>query len=121
MKSENTKNIQNQEIIKEYEKHEKLKQIRKAESEEEKWAAKQVEEKFKKIIAEAETEPRDIITEKMVEIAIKEMKIKKASDRYGWKAEWIKDGRKKMNKSLTVLYKRIEKKNVYQKNGNISQ
>ena len=47
----------------------------------------------------------------MVEIAIKEIKIKKASDRYGWKAEWIKDEGKEMNKSLTVLYKRIEKKN----------
>ena len=46
----------------------------------------------------------------MVEIAIKEIKIKKASDRYGWKAEWIKDEGKEMNKSLTVLYKRIEKK-----------
>ena len=41
----------------------------------------------------------------MVEIAIK---IKRASDRYGWKAEWIKNGGKEMSKSLTVLYKRIE-------------
>ena len=42
----------------------------------------------------------------MVEIAIK---IKKASDRYGWKAEWIKNGGKEMSKSLSVLYNRIEK------------
>ena len=64
--------------------------------------------KSKKIIAEAEAEPREIITEKMVEIAIK---IKKASDRYGWKAEWIKNGGKDMSKSLTVLYNRIEEEN----------
>ena len=95
------------EIIKEYENYYgKLLKIRKAEPEEEKKAEKQVEEKFKKIIAE--TQPREIITEKIVEIAIKGMKNKKASDRYGWKAEWIKNGGKEMNKSLTVLYNRTE-------------
>ena len=68
----------------------KLLKIRKAESEKEKEAEKQVEEKLKKIITEAETEPTE--TEKMVKIAIKEMKNKKVSDRYGWKADWIKNG-----------------------------
>ena len=45
----------------------------------------------------------------MVEIAIKEMKNKNASDRYRWKAEWIKNRGKEMSKSLAVLYNRIEK------------
>ena len=44
--------------------------IRNAESEKKKEAEKQVEGKFKKIIAEAETETREIITGKMVGIAI---------------------------------------------------
>ena len=44
----------------------------------------------------------------MVEIAIKEMKNKKSSDRYGWKAEWIKNREKEVSESLTVLYNRIE-------------
>ena len=84
IKCENNKTIQyQQKIIKEYENYyEKVLKIRKAESEEKKEAEKQVQETFKKVIAEAETEPREIITEKMVEIAIKEMKNKKAADRY---------------------------------------
>ena len=57
---------------------------------------------------EAETEPGEIINEKMVETAIKKMKNKKASDRYGWTEEWIKNGGKEISKSLTVLYNRIE-------------
>ena len=44
----------------------------------------------------------------MVKTAVKEMKNKKALDRYGWKAKWIKNGRKEMTKSLAVLYYRIE-------------
>ena len=44
----------------------------------------------------------------MVELAIKEMKNKKASDRYRWKAEQIQNGGKEMSKELTVLYNRIE-------------
>ena len=44
----------------------------------------------------------------MVEIAIKEMKNKKASARYGWKAEWIENWGKEMSKGLTVVCNRIE-------------
>ena len=36
----------------------------------------------------------------MVKIAIKQMENKKASDRYGWKAEWIKNGGKEMSNYL---------------------
>ena len=51
----------------------------------------------------------------MVEIAIKEMENKNASNRYGWKAEWIKNGGKEMGKSLTELYNRIEEEKCGQK------
>ena len=44
-----------------------------------------------------------------MEIVLKEIKNKKASGRYGWKAESIKNGGKELSKSLTVLYNRIEK------------
>ena len=36
------------------------------------------------------------------------MKRKKARDRLGWRAEWIKDGGKEIAKRLAVLLNRIE-------------
>ena len=44
----------------------------------------------------------------MVKKEINKMKRKKAGDRLGWKAEWIKEGGKEMAKSLAVLFNRIE-------------
>ena len=89
--------------------------MRKAESKEEKEAEREVEQKFKTILEEADTKKRDIITEEMVEIAIKEMKNKKVPDRYGWKAEWVKNGGKEMTKSLTVLFNKIEEEKCVSK------
>ena len=51
---------------------------------------------------------RERITENMVKKEINKMKRKKAGDRLGWKAEWIKEGGKEMAKSLAVLFNRIE-------------
>ena len=57
----------------------------------------------------------------MVEIAIKEMKNKKASDRHGWNTEWMKNWGKEMCKSLPVLYNRIaEEKCVPEEWGHIT-
>ena len=39
------------------------------------------------------------------------MKNKKAADRLGWKAEWIKEGGEEMVKGLYVLFNRIKTKN----------
>ena len=39
------------------------------------------------------------------------MKNKKAADRLGWKAEWIKEGGKEMVKSLYILFNRIKTEN----------
>ena len=39
------------------------------------------------------------------------MKNKKAADRLGWKAEWIKEGGEEMVKSLYILFNRIKIEN----------
>ena len=39
------------------------------------------------------------------------MKNKKAADRSGWNAEWIKEGGEEMVKGLYVLFNRIKTKN----------
>ena len=39
------------------------------------------------------------------------MKNKKAADRLGWKAEWIKEGGEEMVKSLYILFNRIKTEN----------
>ena len=44
----------------------------------------------------------------MVKKGINKIKRKKAGDRLGWKAEWLKEGGKEMAKSLAVLFNRIE-------------
>ena len=39
------------------------------------------------------------------------MKNKKAADRLGWKAEWIKEGVEEMAKTLYILFNRIKTEN----------
>ena len=39
------------------------------------------------------------------------MKNKKAADRLGWKAKWIKEGGEKMVNSLCILFNRIKTEN----------
>ena len=51
---------------------------------------------------------RGRITENMIKKEISKMKRKKAGDRLAWKTEWVKEGGKKMAKSLAVLFNRIE-------------
>ena len=43
--------------------------------------------------------------------AIRRMKNKKAADRLGWKAEWIKEVGEEMVKSLCILFYRIKTEN----------
>ena len=43
--------------------------------------------------------------------AIRKIKNKKAADRLGWKAEWIKEGGDKMVKSFYILFNRIKTEN----------
>ena len=45
----------------------------------------------------------------MVKKAIGKLKNKKASDRLGWRAEWLKEGGEEIVKSLSNLFNRIER------------
>ena len=51
----------------------------------------------------------------MIKKAIRRMKNKKAADRLGWKAEWIKEGGEEMVKSLYILFNRIKVENQISK------
>ena len=56
----------------------------------------------------------------MVHKKINKIKRKKAGDRLGWKAEWIKEGGKEMEKSLAVLFNRIEEEWEIPKEGQLT-
>ena len=45
----------------------------------------------------------------MVKKAIAKLKNKRASDRLGWRAEWLKEGGEEIVKSLTILFNWIER------------
>ena len=50
-----------------------------------------------------------IITGRMVKKAIAKMKNKRASDRLGWTAEWLKEEGEEIVKNLSILFNRIER------------
>ena len=45
----------------------------------------------------------------MVKKATAKLKNKRASDRLGWRAEWLKEVGEEIVKSLSILFNRIEK------------
>ena len=45
----------------------------------------------------------------MVKKAIAKLKNKRAGDRLGWRAEWLKEGGEEIVKSLSIIFKRIER------------
>ena len=59
-----------------------------------------MEKQFTEIMKEEINKKRERITENMVKKEINKMKRKKAGDRLGWKAEWIKEGGRKWQKVL---------------------
>ena len=69
-----------------------------------------VEKEFQKITNRQE-DKKERITEIIIRKAIRRMKNKKAADRLGWKAEWIKEGGEEMVKGLYILFNRIKTKN----------
>ena len=46
----------------------------------------------------------------MVKKATAKLKNKRASDRSGWRAEWLKEGGEEIVKSISILFNRIERK-----------
>ena len=45
----------------------------------------------------------------MVKKAITKLKNKRARDRLGWRAEWLKEGWEEILKSLSILFNMIER------------
>ena len=45
----------------------------------------------------------------MVKKAIAKLKNKRASDSFGWRVEWLKEGGEEIAKSLSILFNRIER------------
>ena len=68
-----------------------------------------VEKEFQQI-TNRQGDKKERITETIIRKEIRRMKNKKAPDRLGWKAEWIKGG-EEMVKSLYILFNRIKTEN----------
>ena len=62
-----------------------------------------MEKQFTEIMKEEINKKRERITENMVEKEINQMKRKKAGDRLGWKAEWIKEGGRRKWQNLFLF------------------
>ena len=110
MLTSQARNRNKDEILKKYERHNKLLKRRPAENMEEKEIEQMVHKIFQEIIAEGKAD-REIIAKSELRNAIKGMKNKKAGDKNNWKAEWIKEGGEKMVQSLVTLFNRVEEKN----------
>ena len=101
------------EIIEEYEKYYKdLLKTKEAETKEEKDFEELIETQFEDIREEAKyPKERRKITPKVVAKAIKQLQTKKASDRQGWRTEWLKNGGKVMEQSLCNMFNKMEEEN----------
>ena len=80
-----------QEKCKKY--YKKLIKTREPNSESERIIEEEVNKKFQELIRK--TNQIESITDEMVKKTIAKLKNKRASDRLGWRAEWLKEGRKR--------------------------
>ena len=97
----NTKGIKlgnRSDIQEEYTKYKKLLKTREPDNESERITEEEVNEKFQVITRK--TNQIEIITDKMVKKATAKLKNKRASDRLGWRAEWLKEVGEEIVKSL---------------------
>ena len=100
-----------EDILKEYQNHyTQLLSPKCATTDEEKQAEEITERRFQEIksIAINSQQLKTITTEEVLQ-AVKEIKIGKAGDRQGWRAEWIKYGGEEMIRCLTILFNQMEK------------
>ena len=103
IKLENRSDIQE-----EYTKYYKtLLKTRELDNESERIIEEEVNKKFTEI--KRKTNQIESITDNMVKIPIAKLKYKRASDRLGWRTEWLKEGGEEIVKSLSILFKRIER------------
>ena len=95
-------------IQEEYKKYyKKLLKTREPDNESERIIEEKVNKKFQELIRK--TNQIESITDEMVKKAIAKLKNKRASDRLGWRAEWLKEGGEEIVKSLSILFNRIER------------
>ena len=95
-------------ILEEYKTHySTLLNTKEAKKREEKETEQEIDQQFEELMKVAKTKQRSDITEEIVIKAIKTMKNKKAPDRRGWRAEWIKEGGPEMIKSITYILNEI--------------
>ena len=95
-------------IQEEYKKYKKLLKTREPDNESERIIEEEeVNKKFQELIRK--TNQIESITDEMAKKAIAKLKNKRASDRLGWRAEWLKEGGEEIVKSLSILFNRIER------------
>ena len=95
-------------IQEEYKKcYKKLRKTREPDNESERIVEEEVNKKFQELTRK--TNQIESITDEMVEKAIAKLKNKRASDRLGWRAEWLNEGGEEIVKSLSILFNRIER------------
>ena len=95
-------------IQEEYKKYyKKLLKTREPDNESERIIEEEVDKKFQELIRKKNQ--IESITDEMVKKAIAKLKNKRASDRLGWRAEWLKEGGEEIVKSLSILFNRIER------------
>ena len=86
-------------IQEEYKKYyKKLLKTREPDNESERIIEEEVNKKFQELIRK--TNQIESITDEMVKKAIAKLKNKRASDRLGWRAEWLKEGGEEMMQML---------------------
>ena len=71
-----------------------------------------VEKQFKALSMRETESHRKEITKEIVKKAIKMMRNKRAPDRRGWRAEWLKNGGEEIENSLVKLFNRMERENT---------
>ena len=98
-------------ILEEYKKYyENLVKPRQLERAEETQIQFKIEKELQQI-TNRQGDKKERIIAIIIRKAIRRMKNKKAADRLGWKAEWIKEGGEEMVKSIYILFNRIKTEN----------
>ena len=89
--------------------YQNLLRIKVGKTELEKTTETMVEKQFKALSMRETESHRKEITKEIVKKAIKIMRNKKALDRRGWRAEWLKNGGEEIENSPVKLFNRREK------------
>ena len=92
--------------------YQNLLRIKVGKTELEKTTETMVEKQFKALSMRERESHRKEITKEIVKKAIKMMRNKRAPDRRGWRAEWLKNGGEEIENSLVKLFNRMERENT---------